>query len=117
LKTFKPRPRADLKKAYPGIGEEGLDLINKMLVFNPYYRPTADECLEHPYLRGVRLIELEHSADKEVYLEIENEDELTMGRLRELFLREVDYFKTHSLFYLEKKESINKLLFPEEERA
>jgi hypothetical protein len=44
-----------LKETYKGVGDEGIDMLNKMLVFNPYVRPSIDECLDHPYLSGVRL--------------------------------------------------------------
>lgn len=29
---------------------EAVDLLSKMLVFNPHKRLTASQCLEHPYL-------------------------------------------------------------------
>lgn len=59
LKSFPGRERANLRESYPGIGDEGIDLLNKMLVFNPFFRPSVDECLEHPYFRLVRNIERE----------------------------------------------------------
>lgn len=30
---------------------EGLDFLRKLLVFNPKQRLTAEEALEHPYLK------------------------------------------------------------------
>jgi hypothetical protein len=30
---------------YPGAGEDAIDLLNKMLVFNPYFRVSVDEAL------------------------------------------------------------------------
>ena len=34
--------------------EEGIDLMKKMLIYNPAHRPSAKECLEHPYFDDVR---------------------------------------------------------------
>jgi serine/threonine protein kinase len=39
---------------FRGVGEEAIDFLNKMLVFNPFLRPSIDECLDHPYLDKVK---------------------------------------------------------------
>jgi serine/threonine protein kinase len=93
LKSFPSRPRASLKDLYPAIGEQGLDLLNKMLVFNPYFRPAVDECIEHSYFQNIKNIIKEQVAEKEVYLPLEKEDNLSIPKLRELFLEEVQNFK------------------------
>lgn len=36
---------------FPGGSEEALDLIKRLLVFNPHNRATAREALAHPYLK------------------------------------------------------------------
>ena len=94
LKTFTPRPRADLSKTFPGISDPGFDFLNKMLVFNPYFRPTIEECLEHPYLKKVRQVQSEQVSEREIFLELEKEQDLNIYRLRELFLEEVSHFKS-----------------------
>lgn len=33
---------------------EALDILDRMLVFNPRKRITVDECLEHPFFKGIR---------------------------------------------------------------
>jgi mitogen-activated protein kinase 15 len=38
---------------------EALDLLNRLLQFNPKRRPTAEECLRHPF------VELFHKPDEE----------------------------------------------------
>lgn len=37
----------------PGLGELGLDLLDKMLKSNPAERITAKDAMEHPYLKDV----------------------------------------------------------------
>ena len=39
---------------YPFPGDEAIDLLNKMLQFNPYKRINLNDCLEHPFVAEVR---------------------------------------------------------------
>jgi serine/threonine protein kinase len=39
---------------YPGAGDEAIDLLHRILVFNPYFRINIDECLEHPFFNKLR---------------------------------------------------------------
>jgi serine/threonine protein kinase len=59
LNAFPKRERSELKTVYPGAGEEAIDLLNKILVFNPYFRVNLDECLEHPFFKKIRKAEKE----------------------------------------------------------
>ena len=40
LEQFPKTPRADLKVKYPGATAESIDFLEKVLVFNPYFRMT-----------------------------------------------------------------------------
>jgi mitogen-activated protein kinase 1/3 len=51
---------------YPGAGEEAIDLLHKILVFNPYFRLSMDECLEHPFFKKVRKIDKELRAENTI---------------------------------------------------
>lgn len=66
LEAFPRKPRADLSALYPGAGADALDLLNKMLVFNPYFRISWDEALNHPFFRKVKKIEKEVIADCDI---------------------------------------------------
>ena len=35
----------------PGASLESIDIMSKMLSLNPYFRPTIDEILEHPFFQ------------------------------------------------------------------
>jgi serine/threonine protein kinase len=37
----------------PGLDEQGLDLLDKMLKCNPAERITAKDAMQHPYLKDV----------------------------------------------------------------
>lgn len=51
------RPRADLATKYPATERRGLDLLQRMINFNPNKRPTAEEALADPYFDDIRLPE------------------------------------------------------------
>ena len=55
LNSFTPRAPKDLKTIYPGADNRGLDLLKKMLEFNPNKRITAMEAIEDSYFDDVRL--------------------------------------------------------------
>jgi serine/threonine protein kinase len=42
-----------LSKLVPGLGEDGLDLLDKMLKCNPAERITAKQAMLHPYFSDV----------------------------------------------------------------
>jgi len=94
LQTFKHTPRGDLTDLYPGAGPEAIDLLNKILVFNPYFRLSIAECLDHEFFKKFRKPEKETNSTDNIIFDWESE-ELDKDRLRELFLEEIDYFKSN----------------------
>jgi protein kinase len=44
----------DITKIIPKVTPQAIDLIQKMLLWDPKFRPTARECLNHPYFNGMR---------------------------------------------------------------
>lgn len=61
--------------------------MEKILIFNPYYRISLQQCLEHPLFARVRNPEKEAIVGQPVVLEFERM-ELNKERLRELILAE-----------------------------
>lgn len=53
-KGFAKGEKLDLKKLFPASDANTLDLLSKLLAFNPFYRITAKEALRHPYFDEVR---------------------------------------------------------------
>jgi mitogen-activated protein kinase 1/3 len=94
LQTFKHTPRGDLSDLYPGAGPEAIDLLNKILVFNPYFRLSIAECLDHEFFKKFRKPEKEINSTDNIVFDWESE-ELDKDRLRELFLEEIDFFKSN----------------------
>lgn len=92
LELFTTRPRIDFSTLYPAAGEEAIDLLNKILVFNPYFRISVDEALNHPFFRLVKKLEKEIIASNQIIIEFEKE-QLDKKKLRELFIEEIMFFK------------------------
>ena len=45
------RPRKPLREMVEGAPEDAIDLLKKLVQFNPDKRLTAEECLRHPYVK------------------------------------------------------------------
>ena len=86
LKSFEPIQRVDMGAKYPGASAEGVDLLNRMLQVNPYFRISVEEALNHPFFNRVRKPHKEREADSQITLGFEAEGTLDSTRLRELFV-------------------------------
>lgn len=58
------QPVTPLEQLYPAADPLAMDLLKKMLQFNPQRRCTAAEALEHPFFQNVRKPELEVAAEQ-----------------------------------------------------
>jgi len=94
LQCFESRPAVDLRKKFPGSSEEAVDLVKRMLVFNPKKRITVEEALRHKLFRDIHdPAKVKVHQGGPVYLEFELEPELDEQRLRKYFLLEVKKFR------------------------
>jgi serine/threonine protein kinase len=48
--------KTDLSELIPNASPDAIDLMMKMLTFDPQKRPTAVQCLKHDYFKDVILI-------------------------------------------------------------
>jgi mitogen-activated protein kinase 1/3 len=92
LATFPKSERVNLATVYPGAGEEAIDLLHKILVFNPYFRVSIEECLDHTFFKKCRKPEKEMTATEVIKFDWEKEH-LDRKRLRQHFVEEIDFFK------------------------
>jgi len=61
----------DLKEKFPGADPLAIDLLKKLLQFNPVLRPTVKEALEHPLFESIRRKDKEQIAEKPISLSID----------------------------------------------
>lgn len=92
IKEMPECPRKEFAEIYPSASPEAIDLLNKMIVFNPYKRLSVDQCLEHPFFAPIRKKEEELSSPSPLHIPFEEEGELDKTRLIELFKEDLDYF-------------------------
>ena len=92
LNTFPKSERINLATIYPGAGEDAIDLLNRILVLNPYFRLTIDDCLDHPFFKKCRKPEKEMQATESIKFDWEKEH-LDKKKLRAHFVEEIDHFK------------------------
>ena len=85
LKSFTPIERINMAAKYPGANQDGIDLLNRMLQFNPYFRISVDEALNHPFFTRVRKPHKERESNEQITLDFEAES-LDRSRLRQLFV-------------------------------
>ncbi len=78
----------DFKALFPGAPADGIDLLNGMLQFNPYFRISVEKALAHPYFADIRRPKLEkvYTQDKmHKLLELDKKEQLTIEQLKKLF--------------------------------
>ncbi|POM59923.1 CMGC/MAPK protein Kinase [Phytophthora palmivora] len=85
------KPKVPLSSVYPRATPQCLDLLEKMLVFDPRKRITIQEALTHPYLSLVRDRSVEKTCPTPFDFAFENTD-LTKQKLQELIFEDVCAF-------------------------
>lgn len=84
-------PKRDFASLFPNANSDALDLLDKMLAFDPSSRITVDTALEHPYLH------IWHDASDEpgcpTTFNFDFEVVEDVGDLRKLILEEVSRFR------------------------
>ena len=52
IKSLPKRSKQAFSALFPGANALGLDLLSRMLTFNPHNRLSVEDCLAHPYFEG-----------------------------------------------------------------
>jgi serine/threonine protein kinase len=94
LKSIKPKPKKNLKQKFPGSSDDALDVLDKMLQFNPRKRITVNQALEHPFFAEVRSLSKEVEAEFNLEFDFEKDSFLTLQKLRCLFIEVIQSYKS-----------------------
>ena len=89
----KKKNKINFKSKFPGSSDESLDLLQKMLIFDPNKRIKVNECLEHPFFKNIRDINKEEDATFNLEFEFEKDNNLTVEKMRNLFLTVIKSYK------------------------
>ena len=71
LKSFPTIPRGHVHERFPGESGESIDLLKRMIVFNPYQRITAVEALRHKYFADIREKDMEIVKEDPIQLSVD----------------------------------------------
>ena len=71
IKSLKKKPKISFDKIYRDANPLALDLLDKMLVFNPGRRISVDEALAHPYLKTLHNVKSESECKRMFDFEFE----------------------------------------------
>uniref|UniRef100_A0A0D6R235 Mitogen-activated protein kinase n=1 Tax=Araucaria cunninghamii TaxID=56994 RepID=A0A0D6R235_ARACU len=91
IKSLPFKPRTSLQRLYSRANPVAINLLDRMLCFDPHKRITVTEALEHPYLSMLHDPSLEPTAAAPVNLYLEDED-LNEEALREMIWNEMLYY-------------------------
>jgi len=89
IQCFAKREGDGLKSKFPLVDDDSLDILARMLKFNPRDRIRVTEALAHPCVAEVREPSQESTASVHISLDFEKEPDLTEMLLRKYFCREI----------------------------
>jgi mitogen-activated protein kinase 1/3 len=94
VRCFTPREGTGLRQRFPHIEEASMDILERMLRFNPRDRVRVGETLEHSLFQdNIRVPEKEITAKLPITLDLEKEPDLDEELLRSYLCKEVQRFR------------------------
>lgn len=81
--------KRSIKSFVPSASPEALDLIGKLLVFNPDKRLTVEEALEHKYLEQFHNLEEEMVCDRKISIPLDDNQRYKVDQYRQKLYDEV----------------------------
>ncbi|CAN0874864.1 Mitogen-activated protein kinase 3 [Linum grandiflorum] len=87
IRQLSPQPRQSLAKLFPHVHPLAIDLVDKMLAFDPTKRITVEEALAHPYLERLHDIADEPVCQESFSFDFEHQA-LSEEQMKEMIYRE-----------------------------
>ncbi|KAK2990425.1 hypothetical protein RJ640_011173 [Escallonia rubra] len=96
IKTLPYCRGSHFSSLYPHADPIALDLLQKMLVFDPSKRITVTEALHHPYMSG--LYDPSRNPPAQVPIDLDIDENMTEPMIRQMILREMLYHLPESAY-------------------
>lgn len=97
VRSIQPPRRAPFSSLYPHADPLAIDLLERMLVFDPSKRITVTEALSHPYLAS--LYDPSCNPPAQYRISVDIDENIGEGLIREMMLREILCYHPQAALY------------------
>ncbi len=89
LESLPPTRQKKLRDLLPTASDDALDLIKQLLHFNPNKRPTAEQCLKHPYVAQFHNPEAEPRCTRKINIPIDDNQKFNIREYRNKLYQDI----------------------------
>eukprot|EP00466_Bigelowiella_natans_P021160 jgi/Bigna1/92900/estExt_fgenesh1_pm.C_950001 len=89
LENISVKERKTLRSLYPNASTDALDLLGKLLQFNPEKRITSTEALKHPYLKQFSNTDEEITMSKPIKISIDDNVRFSISEYRKTLYKQI----------------------------
>lgn len=82
LDSLPPTKQKRLRDIFPTASDDALDLMKSLLQFNPNKRPSAEQCLKHPYVAQFHNPDDEPICTKKINIPIDDNQKFSIREYR-----------------------------------
>lgn len=95
IKTLTYTPGTPLQRLYPNAHPLAIDLLQRMLIFDPTKRISVTEALQHPYMAG--LYDPNSNPPAQVPVDLEIDEDLEEDTIRDLMWDEMLHYRPNAI--------------------
>lgn len=96
IKSLPYSPRIPLARLYPGANPLAIDLLQRMLIFDPSKRISVREALQHPYMSA--LYNPSSNPPAQVPIDLDIDEDLGEDMIREMMWREMLHYHPEAAY-------------------
>lgn len=93
LSSINVQKKKSFHQMFPGASEDAIDLLKKLLCFNPKNRLTVEQALEHPYVKDFHCLEEEIACDRVIPISMNDNKKFSIKEYREALYNQISQKK------------------------